>query len=103
MLNDVTVVAWGEFGRTPQVNKEGGRDHWPQVSCAILAGGGMKTGQAIGSTDRLGGTAKDRPVGFSDVFATLYRNLGLAAETTVNDPTGRPQHISEGVALPELI
>jgi hypothetical protein len=103
MLDDVTVVAWGEFGRTPQVNKEGGRDHWPQVSCAILAGGGMKTGQAIGSTDRLGGAAKDRPVGFSDVFATLYRNLGLVAETTVNDPTGRPQHICEGVALPELI
>ena len=103
MLDDVTVIAWGEFGRTPQVNKEKGRDHWPQVSCAILAGGGMKTGQVIGSTDRLGGNAKDRPVGFSDIFATLYRNLGLAAESSVLDPTGRPQHVSEGVALPELI
>ncbi|HEY2909460.1 MAG TPA: DUF1501 domain-containing protein [Gemmataceae bacterium] len=103
MLDDVTVIAWGEFGRTPQVNKGAGRDHWPQVSCAIMAGGGMKTGQAIGSTDRLGGHAKDRPVGFGDVFATLYRNLGLAAESTVNDPTGRPQHVAEGVALPELI
>jgi len=52
MIDDVTVIAWGEFGRTPKINGGGGRDHWPQVSCAILAGGGMKTGQAIGATDR---------------------------------------------------
>jgi hypothetical protein len=104
LLDDVTVIAWGEFGRTPQVNKEAGRDHWPQVSCAILAGGGMKTGQAIGSTDRIGANAKDRPVGFGDIFATLYRNLGLDPETTtIMDPTGRPQHLVEGKALPELI
>jgi hypothetical protein len=104
MLDDTTVIAWGEFGRTPQVNKEGGRDHWPQVSCAILAGGGMKTGQAIGSTDRLGGNAKDRPVGFGDVFATLYHTMGLNPQTTaILDPTGRPQHVAEGNALPELI
>jgi hypothetical protein len=104
MLNDVTVIAWGEFGRTPQVNKDAGRDHWPQVSCAILAGGGMKTGQAIGSTDRTGGAAKDRPVEFGDIFATLYNNLGLNPETTtIMDPTGRPQHLTEGKALSELL
>jgi uncharacterized protein (DUF1501 family) len=104
MLDDVTVIAWGEFGRTPQVNKEAGRDHWPQVSCAILAGGGMKTGQVIGSTDRIGGNAKDRPVGFDDIFATLYHNMGLNPETTtINDPSGRPQHLTDGKALPELI
>jgi Protein of unknown function (DUF1501) len=104
MLDDVAVVAWGEFGRTPQINGGAGRDHWPQVSCAILAGGGMRTGQAIGSTDRIGGNAKDRPVGFGDIFATLYHNLGLNPETTtINDPTGRPQHLAEGKALPELI
>jgi hypothetical protein len=104
MLDDVTVIAWGEFGRTPQVNKDAGRDHWPQVSCAILAGGGMKTGQAIGSTDRIGGNAKDRPVGFDDIFATLYHNIGLNPETaTINDPTGRPQHLIDGKALPELV
>ena len=62
MLDDVTVIAWGEFGRTPRINKDAGRDHWPQVSCAFLAGGGMKTGQAIGATNRLGEYAKDRPV-----------------------------------------
>jgi uncharacterized protein (DUF1501 family) len=104
MLDDVTVIAWGEFGRTPTINKEAGRDHWPQVSCAVLAGGGMRTGQAIGSTDRNGGNAKDRPVAFADIFATLYHNLGLNPETTtIIDPTGRPQHLTEGKALPELI
>jgi hypothetical protein len=104
MLDDVTVIAWGEFGRTPRINKEAGRDHWPQVSCAILAGGGMKTGQAIGSTDRIGGNAKDRPVEFGEIFATLYHNLGLNPETTtIMDPTGRPQHLVEGKALPELV
>ncbi len=104
MLDDVTVIAWGEFGRTPQVNKEGGRDHWPQVSCAILAGGGMKTGQVIGSTTRNGGDAKDRPVTFGEIFATLYHNLGLNPETaTMMDPTGRPQHLAEGRAMPELV
>ncbi|MFN9973453.1 MAG: DUF1501 domain-containing protein, partial [Phycisphaerae bacterium] len=54
MLNDVTILVWGEFGRTPRINEGAGRDHWPQVSCALMAGGGMKTGQAIGSTNRLG-------------------------------------------------
>jgi hypothetical protein len=104
MLDDVSVIAWGEFGRTPQVNKEAGRDHWPQVSSAILAGGGMKTGQVIGSTTRTGAEAKDRPVTFGEVFATLYHNLGLNSETTtVLDPTGRPQHLAEGRAMPELI
>ncbi len=104
MLDDTTVIAWGEFGRTPTINKGAGRDHWPQVSCAILAGGGMKTGLTIGSTDKNGGNAKDRPVGFNDVFATLYHNLGLNPETTtINDPTGRPQHLTDGKALPELV
>ncbi len=58
---DVSVVAWGEFGRTPRINAGGGRDHWPQVSCALLAGGGMRMGQVIGSTNRLGEVPQDRP------------------------------------------
>ncbi|MCZ2340198.1 MAG: DUF1501 domain-containing protein [Bacteroidales bacterium] len=104
LLNDVSVVVWGEFGRTPKINTNAGRDHWPQVSCALLAGGGMRTGQVIGNTNRLGEFAKDRPVPFADVFATLYHNLGLNPETTtVMDPTGRPQHLTEGTALPELM
>jgi uncharacterized protein (DUF1501 family) len=104
MLNDVTVIAWGEFGRTPRINKQAGRDHWPQVSCALLAGGGMRTGQAIGATNRLGEHAAQRPVTFAEVHATLYRNLGInPATTTINDPTGRPQHVIEAEPMRELI
>ena len=77
LQDDVTVVVWGEFGRTPKINNNGGRDHWPRVCGALLAGGGMKTGQVIGSTDRLGGEADDRPVTFQEVFATIYHNLGI--------------------------
>jgi hypothetical protein len=104
MLDDVTVIAWGEFGRTPRINKGAGRDHWPQVSCALLAGGGMRTGQVIGSTNRLGEYAKDRPVTFGEIFATLYHNLGIdPAQTTITDPTGRPQHLVDQPPLKELI
>jgi hypothetical protein len=104
MLNDVAVIAWGEFGRTPKVNGQAGRDHWPQVSCAILAGGGLRTGQAIGSTNRLGEYAATRPVAFGDVFATLWHALGVDPETTtINDPQGRPQHLVEGKVIRELV
>lgn len=91
---DVSVVVWGEFGRTPKINKQAGRDHWPNVSCALLAGGGMRTGQIIGSTDRLGAEAKDRPVHFQEVFATLYHRLGFDVDqVTVRDLSGRPQYL----------
>ncbi len=98
---DVSVVVWGEFGRTPRINKEGGRDHWPAVACAMLAGGGMKTGQVIGSTDRLAERAKDRPVHFQEVFATLYHNLGIdPTATTVADLTGRPHYLVDSDVRP---
>jgi hypothetical protein len=98
---DVSVVMWGEFGRTPTVNKDGGRDHWPRVSCAMLAGGGIKTGQVIGATDRLGGEAVSRPVAFGEVFATLYHNLGIDVnKVTVSDLSGRPQYLVENAAQP---
>jgi len=104
MLDDVTIIAWGEFGRTPRINEGAGRDHWPQVSCAFLAGGGMRTGQAIGATNRLGEYAQERPVHFQEIFATLYHNLGLdPATTTLVDSTGRPQYLVEQPPLPELI
>ena len=91
---DVSVVVWGEFGRSPTINKDGGRDHWPRASCALLAGGGMKVGQVIGATDRLGGEPSERPVPFGDVFATLYQNLGIdVAKVTIPDLTGRPQFL----------
>jgi hypothetical protein len=91
---DVSVVVWGEFGRTPTINKDGGRDHWPRVSCAMLAGGGMRHGQVIGATDRLGGEAVERPIQFGEVFATLYQRLGIdVSKTTIPDLSGRPQFL----------
>jgi len=91
---DVSVVAWGEFGRTPRINPGGGRDHWPQASCALLAGGGMKMGQVIGSTNRLGEVPQDRPIHYQEVFATLYHQLGIdVGQATITDPSGRPQFL----------
>ena len=98
---DVSVMVAGEFGRTPTINKDGGRDHWPRVSCALLAGGGMKHGQVIGSTDRLGGEAASRPVMFGELFATLYHSLGIDVnKVTVPDLTGRPQFLVENGLQP---
>jgi uncharacterized protein (DUF1501 family) len=102
---DVSVVVWGEFGRTPKINEKGGRDHWPNVAPAILAGGGMRTGQVIGSTTKDGGEANDRPVHVQEVFATLYQNLGIDTETaTVTDLKGRPHYLVDKayVPLPEV-
>lgn len=91
MDKDVAVVAWGEFGRTPTINKEAGRDHWPQVGGGLLAGGGFRTGQIIGATDRLGGEIAERGVHFGEVFASLYHHLGLDPhDTTFTDLSGRP-------------
>ncbi|HEV2968667.1 MAG TPA: DUF1501 domain-containing protein [Pirellulales bacterium] len=102
---DVSVVVWGEFGRTPKINKDAGRDHWPQVSCAMLAGGGMRTGQVIGATNRLAEYPVQRPVTFGEVFATLYHNLGIDINTTtIRDLTGRPQYLVDHVQpMRELI
>ena len=98
---DCSVVVWGEFGRTPKISARVGRDHWPRVNMALLAGGGMKMGQVIGATDRMGGEAVSRPVTFPEVYATLYRNLGIdTSSTTVTDLNGRPQYLVEDDARP---
>ncbi len=94
---DVSVIVWGEFGRSPKINKDAGRDHWPRVSAALMACGGMKHGQVIGSTDRTGGEPADRPVQFGEVFATLYHNLGIDVnKVTLTDLSGRPQFLVDG-------
>jgi len=101
---DVVVIAWGEFGRTPQINKDAGRDHWPQVGGGLLAGGGFKTGQVIGATDRNGGTITKRPVHFGEVHATLYKHFGIDPHAvTLPDLTGRPHYlVDEWKPLPEV-
>ncbi len=104
MLDDTTVIAWGEFGRTPRINPGAGRDHWAPVSCAFMAGGGMRTGQVIGATNRLGEVASQRPVHPGEIVATIYHNLGVNSMTEfLLDPTGRPQHISEHAPMREVV
>lgn len=96
-----TVIIAGEFGRTPRISGQVGRDHWPQVNCALLAGGGMRTGQVIGATDRIAGDAVSRPVTWGELHATLYHNLGIDVNrTTIQDLNGRPQYLVEDHARP---
>jgi len=95
MLEDTLVLMSGEFGRTPRVNTRAGRDHWPRAAFWFIAGGGLKTGQVIGSTNRLGETAQDRPVHLQEIYATVYRQLGIDLEQKILDPAGRPQYVLE--------
>jgi hypothetical protein len=101
---DVSVVVWGEFGRTPKINDKGGRDHWPRVASALLACGGMRHGQVIGATDKFAGEPTDRPVAFGEVFATLYKQMGIdVTKALLTDLTGRPQYLVDGnLPMPEL-
>jgi hypothetical protein len=103
---DVSVVVWGEFGRTPKLNKDNSRDHWPRCNAAILAGGGMKTGQVIGETNRFAEEPTSRPVKFQEVFATLYHKMGLDAHRDrVFDSSGIPRYPADSDVEPihELI
>jgi hypothetical protein len=101
LADDCSVIIMGEFGRTPRISAQVGRDHWPQVNCALLAGGGMRTGQVIGATDRIAGEATQRPVTFGELYATLYHNLGIDVNhATINDLSGRPQYLVEDHAQP---
>ncbi len=94
---DVSVLVWGDFGRTPKINKDAGRDHWPAVNSAILAGGGLKTGQAIGTTTRDGGYADERPLHHRDVMATILHQMGFDVRTDLaRDQIDRPQYLYPG-------
>jgi hypothetical protein len=95
MDKDVSVVVWGEFGRTPRLNSMNSRDHWPQANAAIIAGGGMRLGQVIGKTNKFAEHPTDRPVKFQEVFATLYAKAGLNLNTREFDLRGRPQYLVE--------
>ncbi|AMV21851.1 DUF1501 domain-containing protein [Planctomyces sp. SH-PL14] len=93
---DVSVVVWGEFGRTPKINSKNSRDHWPQANGCLMFGGGMRTGQVVGRTNRNGEFPEDRPVKFQEVFATLYRNAGIDVENIrIFDQAGVPQYLVE--------
>lgn len=102
---DVSVVVWGDFGRTPVINKDAGRDHWPSVQAGLVAGGGMRMGQVIGSTTKDGGYADDRPVHYREVLATLLHQMGFdVRERMVEGIDGRPHFLLQGSEpMPELI
>ena len=102
------LVVTGEFGHTPRINYHNGsrpgRDHWPGVYSALLSGGGLKTGQVVGSSDSLGERPRDRPLSPDDIWATVYRHLGIDPEQTFPDLSGRPMHIlPNGKPIHELI
>jgi hypothetical protein len=90
---DVSIVMWGEFGRTPRINGNNSRDHWPQANACVMAGGGMRTGQVIGETNKYGEVPTKRPVKFQEVFATLYHGMGLDAHRDrIFDGGGTPRY-----------
>jgi hypothetical protein len=96
MAKDVTIVMWGEFGRTPRVNSSAGRDHWSRLSMCFLSSGSLRMGQVIGSSTANAEDAKDNPVHLQHVFATLYHTLGInVKERTLLDNNGRPQYLVE--------
>jgi uncharacterized protein (DUF1501 family) len=95
-----TLVVWGEFGRTPKINKGAGRDHWARVNGALLAGGGLRAGQVLGSTDSTAAQAKDYPIHYRDVLATVYHTLGIDPHAVVQDLAGRPAPVLPAEARP---
>jgi hypothetical protein len=93
MAEDVVTVMWGEFGRTPKINNGAGRDHWSPAMSALVAGGGLKMGQAVGATTARGERPKDRPYTVSQMLSTLYRSLGIDPSVTFTNGSGRPMYI----------
>jgi hypothetical protein len=90
LLDRVLVQVFGEFGRTPNINTTAGRDHWGNVFTALFAGGGLRHGQVIGSSDAKGAVPQDRPLGPADLLATMYRFLGISTDLSPADFSGRP-------------
>jgi hypothetical protein len=104
MLDDTLVITAGEFGRTPKINDQAGRDHWPQAQSILLAGGGFRHGQIIGSTNKHAEHPTSRPVKVEDFCAILYHALGLDPQQTIVDHSGRPMHLLPAGEVPrELI
>ncbi|MSU20998.1 MAG: DUF1501 domain-containing protein [Pedosphaera sp.] len=93
LLDSTMVIAWGEFGRTPRVNANAGRDHWPNVFSAAVAGGGIQGGRAIGSSDAKGGEPDSNPKTPQDLLATMYRHLGIDTTAQYADHAGRPHPV----------
>lgn len=102
LLERTLVVATGEFGRTPKFNCNGGRDHWPGVWTTVFAGGGVKGGQVIGSSDAIASEPRDTPVHAADIPATIFHALGIGPDATIPGPTGTPVPAYTGRPVVEL-
>ena len=104
LLDEVLILAFGDFGRDPVIGTQGGftggRNHWPRVMSMCLAGGGLNHGQVIGSSDAAGGEIHDRPVSPADLAASIYRHMGVPLDATYLDNSGRPNFIVEGHGQP---
>lgn len=102
LLDDTLVVAMGEFGRTPRLNPQQGREHWGPCSTTVFAGGGVRGGQVYGKSDRIAAYPTENPVNPEDVLATMYHALGIRPDAEVHDREGRPQRICDGRAMTAL-
>jgi uncharacterized protein (DUF1501 family) len=96
LLETTLVVVMGEMGRTPRINNKAGRDHWPQCGFCLLAGGGVKSGMVLGSTDKHAAYPVEHRVSAGDIVATIYQLLGIDPQLTVPDLSGRPIHVAHG-------
>jgi uncharacterized protein (DUF1501 family) len=104
LAEKVLVVTYGEFGRTPRINPQAGRDHWPGAASVVFAGGGLKMGRMVGTTDTKAEYPKTRAVGPQDVLATMYHVLGIDYRHEFHDAAQRPLKIlNEGQPIEELI
>jgi len=103
LLDDTLVVCVGEFGRSPRVNGKGGRDHWPKVRSALLAGAGIPGGTVYGASDPTGGFPAESPVSAEDFGTTLLHLLGVPHDYMLYDPLGRPHSACVGTVVPGLM
>ena len=100
MLDNTLVISAGEFGRTPKINKDAGRDHWPQAQSVLVAGGGYRHGQIIGSTDSKAEAPTSRKIGVLDFCSIVYHSVGLRPDDSLIDHSGRPVHLLPGGEVP---
>jgi uncharacterized protein (DUF1501 family) len=103
LIGDTLVVVMGEFGRTPRINKQAGRDHWGSCQSVLLAGGGIKAGRVHGASDRIGAYPATEPVDPVDIHATMYHCMGLDPEHILHDDLRRPYALSAGRVIRSLV
>lgn len=104
LLDETLVLVMGEFGRTPKLNTNGGRDHWPRVFSVLMAGGGVRGGQVVGTSDAVGESPADRPITPADLACTIYTTLGIDPELEFQTGDGRPIRVNrDGASIPELL